>query len=89
MDKPELDITDIPVTPPAPTFELPELEIPEVPAEPNDKPKVDFVEDKPSVKEVNNELPKTGSKDDGILMNIAFGILFIIACIKAYFTKKN
>lgn len=34
-------------------------------------------------------LPKTGSKDNGILVNIAFGIIFIVACIKAYFTKKD
>lgn len=34
-------------------------------------------------------LPKTGSKEDGILVNIAFGIIFVLACIKAYFSKKG
>lgn len=75
VNKPELDITDIPVTPPAPVHELPELEIPEVPTELQDKPNVDIVEDKPSVKEVSKELPKTG--EDSNIFYILLGAIII------------
>lgn len=85
VDKPELDISDIPVTPPAPVHELPELEIPEVPTESQDNPKVDVVEDKPSVKETSKELPKTGEQSNVnyilvglLLINIVIELLYVI-----------
>ena len=85
VDKPELDITDVPVTPPAPVHELPELEIPEVPTEEQDKPKIDVVEDKPSVKEYKKELPKTGEESSVnwilvglLLINIVIELLYAI-----------
>lgn len=88
VDKPELDITDIPTTPPAPVHELPELEIPEVPAESHDKPKVDVVKDKPSVKEASKELPKTGEESNVnyilvglLLINIVIELLYAIRIV--------
>lgn len=88
VDKPELDITDVPVTPPAPVHELPELEIPEVPTEEQDKPKIDVVEDKPSVKEYKKELPKTGETLDPFLT--ISGIFVAIAVIgSGYYLHKK
>lgn len=87
--KPELDITDIPVTPPAPVHELPELEIPEVPTESQDKPKVDVVEDKPSVKENSKELPKTGETLDPLLTISGIFALIAIVGYGYYIHKKE
>lgn len=92
LDLPEINIDDVPVLPPAPVLELPELEIPDVPQEEPKTPPTQ--EEVPSASaEVKSQdkkvLPKTGSKDNGILVNIAFGILFVLACIKASFSKKG
>lgn len=92
LDIPEINIDDVPVLPPAPVHELPELDVPNVPKE---EPKTPPTQEElpPASAEVKSQgkkvLPKTGSKDNGILVNIAFGIVFIVACIKAYFTKKD
>lgn len=92
LDLPEINIDDVPVLPPAPVLELPELEIPDVPEEESKTPPT---QEKlpPASAEVKSQdkkvLPKTGSKDNGILVNIAFGIIFIVACIKTYFPKKD
>jgi lpxtg cell wall surface protein, collagen binding domain protein len=92
LDLPEINIDDVPVLPPAPVHELPELDVPDLPTEEPKTPPTQ--EELPSASaEVKSQdkkvLPKTGSKDNGILVNIAFGIIFIVACIKAYFTKKD
>lgn len=89
LDLPEINIDDVPVLPPAPVHELPELDVPT--EEPKTPPTQEEV---PSASaEVKSQdkkvLPKTGSKDSGILVNIAFGIIFIVACIKSYFSKKG
>lgn len=92
LDLPEINIDDVPVLPPAPVHELPELDVPDVPKE---EPKTPPTQEElpPASAEVKSQdkkvLPKTGSKDNGIFVNIAFGIIFIVACIKAYFTKKD
>ena len=92
LDIPEINIDDVPVLPPSPVHELPELDVPNVPKE---EPKTPPTQEElpPASAEVKSQdkkvLPKTGSKDNGILVNIAFGIIFIVACIKAYFTKKD
>lgn len=92
LDIPEINIDDVPVLPPAPVHELPELDVPNVPKE---EPKTPPTQEElpPASAEVKSQdkkvLPKTGSKDNGILVNIAFGIIFIVACIKAYFSKKG
>jgi lpxtg cell wall surface protein, collagen binding domain protein len=92
LDLPEINIDDVPVLPPAPVYELPELDVPDVPKE---EPKTPPTKEElsPASAEVKSQdekvLPKTGSKEDGILVNIAFGIIFVLACIKAYFSKKG
>ena len=92
LDLPEINIDDVPVLPPAPVHELPELDVPDVPTE---EPKTPPTQEElpPASAEAKSQdkkvLPKTGSKDNGILVNIAFVIIFIVACIKAYFTKKD
>lgn len=92
LDLPEINIDDVPVLPPAPVHELPELDVPDVPKE---EPKTPPTQEElpPTSAEVKSQdkkvLPKTGSKDNGILVNIAFGIIFVLACIKAYFSKKG
>lgn len=92
LDLPEINIDDVPVLPPAPVHELPELDVPDVPQEEPKTPPTQ--EELPSASaEVKSQdkkvLPKTGSKEDGILVNIAFGVIFVLACIKAYFSKKG
>ena len=39
LDKPELDLNDVPLLPPAPILELPELVIPDEPKKPELPPK--------------------------------------------------
>lgn len=64
-EKPELNINDIPLMPPAPIVEIPELHIPEEPVKPHEDPKTPPVtpEDKPKVP---SESPKVEPKKEEV-----------------------
>lgn len=90
-EKPELNIDDIPLMPPAPILELPELEIPEQPKE-IEKPKEKEVAK--VIKEVKKEskqgktLPATGTNPINFTV-VAIGLILVALVIKRRGIKDN
>nr|DAK37942.1 MAG TPA: LPXTG cell wall anchor motif domain protein [Caudoviricetes sp.] len=100
LDKPELDLNDVPLLPPAPIFDLPELLIPDEPKKPELPPKTlekeppaPNTKDEPknaveSELEVSaNGLPKTGEVSN-VFLSI-FGISLLISGAMIYQDNKK
>lgn len=89
-EKPELNINDIPLMPPAPVLELPELKVPEQPKE-IEKPKEKEVVKLNVVKPINKPtktLPATGSTSKDLTLLIT-GMLALALIIKRRGLKDN
>ena len=83
MDKPEIDLADIPLMPPAPVLDKPELVIPEVPTTKEDKPKAEAEIKEYPAKPAKQQplgqpiLPATGTNETSYLAvgGIVIGVL--------------
>lgn len=67
VDKPELNLNDVPMMPPAPVVEIPELEIPGTPNKVV-QPKITKVDKKTKVEEKVKKLANTGLKNDDLTL---------------------
>ncbi len=67
VDKPELNLNDVPMMPPAPVVEIPELEIPETPTK-VEQPKITKVDKKTVVEKKVRKLANTGLKNDDLTL---------------------
>lgn len=93
-EKPELNIDDIPLMPPAPVLELPELEIPTQPKEevkPKEKEVAKVIKvSKKETKQTNQvkKLPATGINNKDLTV-MAIGLILVAAVIKRRGLKEN
>jgi len=95
QDKPEIDLKDIPMMPPAPVLDLPELIIQEAPALKEEKPKTEVPtsEDPGKDLEVYSEitkgkqLPATGDAEESYLL--FGGIVIAVLAAGMYGMKRK
>ena len=88
VEKPYLDITDIPMMPPAPVLELPELEIPNELEKPKEKEVIKVVKDVKKESKQGKTLPATGTNPINFTA-VAIGLILVALVIKRRGIKDN
>ena len=88
VDKPYIDINDIPMMPPAPVLELPELEIPNELEKPKEKEATKVVKKVKKEIKQGKTLPSTGINTVNFTV-VALGLILVALVIKRRGIKDN